>query len=360
MCAALYTPHACTCVCSCRYGFNPGSALGIVGLSDVAALAAINTTLGAATGTLSALVTLVIVNWIKTKHIVWDLIGASNGTLAGLVGITAGCSVAEVRRFACKRNISTACQHCLSCALTRTAIVDVGWRPYCMDPRTRRNLLRYTMPPVSASSRASVLTNLVLVQPWGAICIGLASGILYVFASWLVANVCKIDDPLDAIAVHAFCGCGGVLMASAFSHTPNYEAAYNADNSSDRSAGFLYGGDGHLLAAAVVYCLAIAGWVLGHMVPFFFLMRILGLLRVDESEERAGLDVSHHGGSAYEMGETVGLKEVSKSSRSVGKAVGKAREDESVLSRCALLHLRALRALKSRCCAASCACEAAF
>ena len=79
------------------YGFNPGSALAILGSSTTAALAAVNTTLSAAAGTLSALVTLMIVEYSATGHAVWDLIGASNGTLAGLVGITAACAVAEVR-----------------------------------------------------------------------------------------------------------------------------------------------------------------------------------------------------------------------------------------------------------------------
>lgn len=62
------------------------------------------------------------------------------------------------------------------------------------------------------------------------------------------------------------------------------------------------GGDGRLLACAVVGCLAIIAWVLVHMLPFFYVMRIAGLLRVDAAEEMSGLDVSHHGGSAYEGG----------------------------------------------------------
>ena len=81
------------------YGFNPGSALAIIGYGPVAALCAINTTLAAAAGTLSALLTILIINLITTRHALWDLIGASNGTLGGLVGITAACSVVEVRNY---------------------------------------------------------------------------------------------------------------------------------------------------------------------------------------------------------------------------------------------------------------------
>jgi hypothetical protein len=64
-------------------------------------------------------------------------------------------------------------------------------------------------------------------------------------------------------------------------------------------AGFLNGGGGRLLAAALVFILVTIVWTLGHMIPFFYLMRMLGLLRVSEDEELQGLDVSHHGGSAY-------------------------------------------------------------
>jgi Ammonium Transporter Family len=81
----------------CRYGFNPGSALAIIGYGPVAALAAITTTLAAAAGTLSAMFTILALEWLRTKHVMWDVIGSSNGTLAGLVAITAGCSVVEVR-----------------------------------------------------------------------------------------------------------------------------------------------------------------------------------------------------------------------------------------------------------------------
>lgn len=35
------------------------------------------------------------------------------------------------------------------------------------------------------------------------------------------------------------------------------------------------------------------------MTPLFLLLKMLNLFRVDPEEEEAGLDVSHHGGSAY-------------------------------------------------------------
>lgn len=86
------------------------------------------------------------------------------------------------------------------------------------------------------------------------------------------------------------------------------------------------GGGGNLLGAAVVLIIAITAWVLGHMFPFFYLMKMLGLLRVDEAEERMGLDVSHHGGSAYEATQGADLIK------------GKTDESEqALLTRCASL-----------------------
>jgi Ammonium Transporter Family len=54
-----------------------------------------------------------------------------------------------------------------------------------------------------------------------------------------------------------------------------------------------------MLGAALVFILVTIGWVLGHMIPFFAVMKAAGILRVKESEEMVGLDVSHHGGAAY-------------------------------------------------------------
>lgn len=80
------------------YGFNPGSALAILGSSDIAALAAVNTTISAACGTLSAMVALGVKNFFFGEEgaAAWDLLGAANGTLGGLVAITAGCVVVQV------------------------------------------------------------------------------------------------------------------------------------------------------------------------------------------------------------------------------------------------------------------------
>jgi Amt family ammonium transporter len=67
------------------YGFNPGSTLGM-GDPGLTGLVTVNTTIAACTG---ALMTMFFV-FFRTRK--WDLPYMLNGSLAGLVGITAGCA----------------------------------------------------------------------------------------------------------------------------------------------------------------------------------------------------------------------------------------------------------------------------
>lgn len=132
------------------------------------------------------------------------------------------------------------------------------------------------------------------IRPWAAFIVGIIGGFVYFGSSKLILNVMKIDDPVDAIAVHAFCGMWGLIGTAAFT-APEFAADSGA-------YGFIMGGKssgGKLLAAALVYILAIAAWTLGITLPFFYAIKKLGQFRVDPEVEAAGLDVSHHGGSAY-------------------------------------------------------------
>lgn len=71
------------------YGFNPGSTLAIYGLSHVAAKTATTTTLSAVGGAVANMFI-----WKYISHN-WDLTMVCNGALAGLVSITAACSVVD-------------------------------------------------------------------------------------------------------------------------------------------------------------------------------------------------------------------------------------------------------------------------
>jgi Amt family ammonium transporter len=80
------------------YGFNPGSALLLTeaeSTGKVAALAAVNTSLAAASGAIGALMTNLYLEERLTGELSFDLTVAMNGTLAGLVAVTAPCGTIE-------------------------------------------------------------------------------------------------------------------------------------------------------------------------------------------------------------------------------------------------------------------------
>ena len=129
------------------------------------------------------------------------------------------------------------------------------------------------------------------VEVWAAIPIGIIGAFVYFFSSKFVLNVLKVDDPLDAIAVHFFAGMWGLIGTAAFATQGLTDAGNNY--------GFIMGGNGNLLGCQLVYILAIFAWVMGIMTPFFFLLKKANMFRVPPEVESAGLDVSHHGGSAY-------------------------------------------------------------
>jgi len=198
------------------YGFNCGSTVAVAGVMSIAALVAVTTTLAAASG---GLTTAMLGRAINGK---WNIGLACNGILAGLVSITAPCSV---------------------------------------------------------------------VAPGCAIIIGIIGGLLYYGFSQLMVLI-KIDDPLDAAAVHGFCGFWGVISVAIFS-TKDYmlKAGYTREAGQDLGTRF-----GNQLAVA----LTITVWTLGLSGLMFFVASKLNILRTEEGSKLGGLDKPDFGQPAYE------------------------------------------------------------
>jgi len=205
------------------YGFNPGSALAIIGVEEVVARAAVTTTVSAAAGAVGALII------IKFSTHNFDLGQTLNGALAGLVSITASCSV---------------------------------------------------------------------VEPYAAVVIGLVGSVVYIGWSEFVKRVLKIDDVVDASAVHYACGAWGVIATGLFATQPAFSAAYGVPPDTPIYGAF-YGGGGQMLGTAVIGVLVISAWVGGIMLPFFYALKFGDFLRTAAEEEEIGMDISKHGGSAY-------------------------------------------------------------
>ena len=56
-----------------------------------------------------------------------------------------------------------------------------------------------------------------------------------------------------------------------------------------------------MLACQILGVVVIAAWTCTLLGGLFFIMKQMGILRVPHEEEEEGLDVSHHGGSGYNM-----------------------------------------------------------
>ena len=124
------------------------------------------------------------------------------------------------------------------------------------------------------------------VDPWGAVVIGLISGVIMVFGVEFVKNVIKADDPVGAVTVHGICGAWGVLAVGLF-------AAGNNDVS-----GLFYGNAEQLLPQ-IVGLLVAAAWGFGAGFVLFKAIDLSMGLRASEEEELEGLDEPEHGTSAY-------------------------------------------------------------
>jgi len=198
------------------YGFNCGSTVAVKGAMSTAALVAVTTTLAAAAG---GLTTSMLGRTLSGK---WNIGLACNGILAGLVSITAPCSV---------------------------------------------------------------------VAPGFAIIIGIIGGLLYYGFSYLMIFL-KIDDPLDAAAVHGFCGFWGVISVAIFT-TKDYmmKAAYAREADQDL---------GTRLWNQFAVALTITVWTLALSGLMFFTASKLNILRTEEGAKKGGLDEPDFGQPAYE------------------------------------------------------------
>mgnify|MGYP002623988040 CR=1 FL=1 len=120
---------------------------------------------------------------------------------------------------------------------------------------------------VGITANADVVSNI------SALIIGAVAGVLVVAGMVLLEKV-KIDDPVGAWPVHGLCGIWGGVATALFS-----DAA----------------GLGVQLLGSAVYAI----WAFVMMSAVFFALKAAGILRVSETEELEGLDLSEHGTVNY-------------------------------------------------------------
>ncbi|KAI2510080.1 ammonium transporter family [Fragilaria crotonensis] len=133
-----------------------------------------------------------------------------------------------------------------------------------------------------------------VVDPWAALVIGVIGGWVYYGCSKLMIKL-RIDDVVDAVPVHFGNGAWGLIAVGFFANPANTLNAYSKE-----IPGVFYGGGDLLLNQIVAVCW-IFGWVAATMTPFFVVLKMAGMFRVDALEEDVGLDISHHRGAGYDM-----------------------------------------------------------
>eukprot|EP00670_Eutreptiella_braarudii_P005192 CAMPEP_0174282790 /NCGR_PEP_ID=MMETSP0809-20121228/3341_1 /TAXON_ID=73025 ORGANISM="Eutreptiella gymnastica-like, Strain CCMP1594" /NCGR_SAMPLE_ID=MMETSP0809 /ASSEMBLY_ACC=CAM_ASM_000658 /LENGTH=560 /DNA_ID=CAMNT_0015377235 /DNA_START=38 /DNA_END=1717 /DNA_ORIENTATION=- len=205
------------------YGFNCGATLALSnGAAQVAGRVAVTTTLGGAGAGLSAL----LLARLVLGHL--DVDSALNGILAGLVSVTAACSV---------------------------------------------------------------------IEPWAAVVAGLIGGLIYFGAAQLVVAV-RVDDPLQAAAVHGFCGIWGMMVVGLFASQSHLSSAYGITD--PQVYGTFLGGGWEQLGVQMLAVVCIAAWSAVISAVFAIPLKMFGIFRVPAEVEENGLDSSQHGGSVYE------------------------------------------------------------
>ena len=133
-----------------------------------------------------------------------------------------------------------------------------------------------------------VLAGLVAITPaagfvpvWSSLVIGMGAGALCYTTLWFRNNRMKVDESLDAWAVH---GCGGIWGSIA---TGIFAGAFGY-------FGLLTGNPGQLLFQLIDFSVTM-GYAFGVTFVIAWVMHHTMGLRVKEEEEYVGLDISQHG-----------------------------------------------------------------
>ncbi|XP_063221488.1 putative ammonium transporter 1 [Bacillus rossius redtenbacheri] len=119
---------------------------------------------------------------------------------------------------------------------------------------------------------------------WSSFVTGAIAGLVYIALHYVVLKL-RIDDPLDAVAVHLGGGFWGLMAASIFSRS-----------------GLVYGAttrSAMLLVYRLVGAAAIFLWSGAACCVMFWILSAFDVLRVSEDHELQGLDVAMHGEVAY-------------------------------------------------------------
>jgi len=129
-----------------------------------------------------------------------------------------------------------------------------------------------------------ITANCDRVDQVSALIIGGVAGVIVVLGTIMLDKL-KIDDPVGAFPVHGLCGVWGGIATGIFGTLPEVDGVELTR--------------GAFIGVQAYGTVIIAAWAFVTMLGLFFVLKMVGLLRVSAEDEQAGLDVSEHGMHAY-------------------------------------------------------------
>jgi Amt family ammonium transporter len=123
-----------------------------------------------------------------------------------------------------------------------------------------------------------------VVDPSQALLIGVVSGVLVVAAVEFIDKVLHIDDPVGAISVHGVCGVWGTLAVGLFGDLDKIGSGL---------------GRWAQIGVQALGIGAVFVWVFVASLLLFGILKAVKLLRVTDTEELMGLDISEHASESY-------------------------------------------------------------
>lgn len=130
------------------------------------------------------------------------------------------------------------------------------------------------------------------MEPWAGIIVGILGAIVCQLQVLLFEHVLFIDDPLNASAVHLGAGAFGMVWVALMA---------NPEYAGEDFTGIFYGGSWDFMVQQLIGMGVYSGWTIGTTAIMFGGLRMLGWLRVDEEDEKIGMDRSKHGGPSYPL-----------------------------------------------------------
>ena len=165
-----------------------------------------------------------------------------------------------------------------------TAAASLGWMFAEWIAKGKPSVLGAISGAVAGLVAITPASGFVL--PGGSIIIGIAAGVICFWTATYMKHIFGYDDSLDCFGVHGIGGIVGALLTGVFSYGPLSATDASPDGSP--------GGLAQLKLQAIGVCSTLVYSGVMTLVLLMVTKALVGL-RVDEDEEREGLDIVLHG-----------------------------------------------------------------